>query len=456
MKRVLSLVLVLAMLLSVAMAVSAEPTTAQDKDESPNDNLVPGWTPSDSGTTPGTAGITAGWVLGGDSGDEDTQLKDDRIDSEGIFWLDQEKTREYQGKFAVDGNNNLIPAEAADLADPNGKLPTDATAWIGFSGPGQSESADATIEGLPVGTNGTALLSYRVYFDREKLAYGITVTAIADTTVEIFTGVNVKLTIAKKFKNGTWKATLNVWSGFRVANRRYTSGDVYKDIYGRYVIDATDGRPVVDQSAVEKAYGKQLIVRYPKYTLGVDKITNQLTAFYALAKVDNLNAGTVDTKSEALIAKFSFPGTRIKDPVTLEFRVNPDVLSWKASKYYAYEVDATTGKPIKATEFEATLSTNRKDNLSGTTDAVLEVKIGADEPLSAYGKASAKKSYAIYGTPQEEVPAESEDAGEPAAPSAPPATDNPATGAGEAVNVASVFAIVALAAAGFVALKKSK
>jgi len=319
------------------------------------------------------------------------------------------------------------------------------TAFSQFDGPSASETVTWAISysnsttgsggGMPKGVNGEDLLNVRIGYDRSRAAYTVTMTPVKNPTVEIFYGVKLTVKFAKVVNRTTYSTT-ETWGPFDLMNKRYYASSAYKDANGYWRIDAGDAYPVVDESVFNKAYGGKLIVNYPNYTVTFPTVKNQDIALNLEASLNKPSTVALDNKVAIMTA--TFHDIYVKDACTIEFKVNSDVQNYKGVTLYAYKMDAN-GNPIKDTQRTAYV----------TNSNTLVFEIPAGTRLSAYGEAGKTGTYGIYAVPQESTSSTTSSTSSTAA------SENPKTGASDIINVASVFAVVSLAAAGFVAVGKA-
>lgn len=462
MKKVLSLVLVAVLALSAGATAFADTNT---------DNATkPAAGYSDNASAGGTEANKELdlWV------DQDGGLKDETILNGSLYLDDKGVTREYQSGLTVDkviestdykkieapkdGSKTQKQAQEAKVAKDH-KV---SNGLVLFEGPSAYESTSYKISytdkngshsGSPKGVNGEELLKIRVSYDHERNAYSITMTPVENPTVEIFSNVEVKLKIVKVVNRTTFAFEGNVWKGFNLMNKRYTSKDVYKDASGKYRINAGDEYPVVDESAFNKAYGKQLTVDYPDYRVIFKNVKNQDIALNLEA--DLVKAPTVSFDGTKPILQATFHDIYVKDAAEIEFKVNADAQNYKGTTGYAYKVDAN-GNLIKDSEITV--------KITDSSSVVIEIPAGTR--LGAYGEANKLSTYAIFGEKQDakassSSSSSSSDKGTTSTSSNTSSTSsnnnygNTNTGASDVVNVATVFAVVSLAAAGFVAVNKA-
>lgn len=463
MKKVLSLVLVAVLALSAGATAFADTNTG-DKDATTSANTYE----EDKGGADGYSSTsTAELTVETGSGD----LLDENIIDGTLYLSDKGVTREYQSGLDIDyviKNTSYKDLKKTDKKSAEEvqreKVAKDykvSKNIVTFEGPSAYESTSYKISytdkngshsGSPKGVNGEELLKIRVAYDHERRAYSITMTPVENPTVEIFSNLEVKLKIVKVVNRTTFAMEQNVWKGFNLMNKRYTSKDVYKDASGKYRINAGDEYPVVDESAFNKAYGKQLTVDYPDYRVIFKNVKNQDIALNLEA--DLVKAPTVSFDGTKPILQATFHDIYVKDAAEIEFKVNADAQNYKGTTGYAYKVDAN-GNLIKDSEITV--------KITDSSSVVIEIPAGTR--LGAYGEANKLSTYAIFGEKQDakassSSSSSSSDKGTTSTSSNTSSSSNnnygnTNTGASDVVNVATVFAVVSLAAAGFVAVNKA-
>ncbi|MFA9382111.1 MAG: hypothetical protein ACERKO_13730, partial [Acetanaerobacterium sp.] len=201
-------------------------------------------------------------------------------------------------------------------------------------------------------------------------------------------------------------------------NSRAYHTDADTNASGNYLVDvpdleglAEDAR-VIDVSVFEVAEGEALTIRYDDYSVKFKKVSRQNTSLYLYAKTD-----VVSVNRTKAIASVGFAPTRVKDAATITIPISEDNENYYGETVYVYKLvnGAPTGSAIPA-------------DVINHNAVVFVVSGGAT-----------LGTYAAYGSLQE---------GEAERPAI------PETGANDIVNIAIVFAVAALAAAGFAAVKK--
>ena len=322
--------------------------------------------------------------------------------------------------FITAGGTFAVPVDAvvADLAKLNGKV--DATldaSDLFYYGPDGTDKYTLEVSGL--------ISNSKLKMTRELLTVGvsgnskakgaiikITITPAKEFfTVEETTIEDVKITV-KQSKNGDKFAEGELDLGdLTIVNKSSTEWDAEYDAKkDKYTID--DAEVVVDVGVFTSAKGSALEIDYDNYTVAFAKVANQNTSLYLKAATGVVAA---PTKS---IASIKFAATRVKDAATITIPINADNENYYGETVYVYAL--VDGKPSGAAIPAAVTNHNA---------VVFTVPAG-----------STLGTFAAYGSQAEgdaEVPA------------------IPETGANDLVNIAIVFAVIALAAAGFVAVKKA-
>ena len=368
------------------------------------------------------------------------------------------------------------------LPDPADQQPGLAYGWRGDYKESTSISISYTTEvggrasGSPKGVNGEELLHTRIAFNSDWrrvsdgasgwIQYGgkdylynmsnyiIYMTPVANPTVEVFRDVEVKVRLVRSDTttnvDGSKAARYDaiVWSGFSLANKRYTDKHVYSDANGIYRIDASSNWPVLDISALQKSYGKKLIVDYPTYRVIFPTVKSQDTSLNLQAAVTKQATVTTEATDLPLMVA-TFHDIYVKDTVQIEFKTGFDVQNYKGTKLYAYALNA-----------DGTVNKSKELAVTVTEHKTVVIEVPASTKLSANGASNDKLgSIGLFERPQADgtqvssVPSTSSSTGTTGGGST--STENPKTGASDVVNVATAFAVVSLAAAAFVSVKKA-
>ena len=246
------------------------------------------------------------------------------------------------------------------------------------------------------------------------------ITLKLDPADEYFTveehKVTVKVVVVQKEStaNGAeYKAELE-WKDLIVKNEAHFADEFYTDADGKVTSVDELSKPVIDKEVfTEAASGKALTLDYGKYTIKFAKVSKQNTSLYLKAKT-----GVVDVENTKAIASIGFKPTRVKDAATITMPINPDNENFYGETVYVYSV--VDGKP--------------------TGDAIEAEVVNHNSVIFSVPAGTTLGTFAAYGAKAEG------DAEKPAIPE---------TGANDIVNIAIVFSVVALAAAGFVAVKKA-
>ena len=271
--------------------------------------------------------------------------------------------------------------------------------------------------------------SYKLIKNADRDAVGIEIAlAIAPEkfTVEDIESNNmeVKIKVVQKLKGADPVTAQIVLVGI-VENTRAYHTDAYTDASGNYFVDAPslddvflangkdDNARVIDVSVFEEAEGKGLTIDYDKYAVKFAKVSKQNTSLYLYAKT-----GVVSVTDTKAIGSIAFQPTRVKDAATITMPISFDNQNFYGETVYVYNV--VDGKP--------------------TGEAIAAEVVNHNSIVFTVPAGTALGTFAAYGAKTEG------DAEKPAIPE---------TGANDIVNIAIVFAVVALAAAGFVAVKKA-
>ena len=271
--------------------------------------------------------------------------------------------------------------------------------------------------------------SYKLIKNADRDAVGIEIAlAIASEkfTVEDIENDNlkVKIKVVQKLK-GEDPVTAQLELVGVLENTRAYHEDAYSDASGNYFVDApsldgvgyadgkNDNARVIDVTVFEKAEGKALTIDYDKYAVKFAKVAKQNTSLYLYAKT-----GVVSVENTKAIGSIAFSATRVKDAATITMPISADNENFYGETVYVYAV--VDGKP--------------------TGEAIAAEVVNHNSIVFTVPAGTALGTFAAYGAKTEG------DAEKPAIPE---------TGANDIVNIAIVFAVVALAAAGFVAVKKA-
>ena len=225
--------------------------------------------------------------------------------------------------------------------------------------------------------------------------------------------VEVKVVVVQKEKaSGTTTVKAEVKFNVVLSNEQHVEGDFWTTADDK--VESLKGLslPVIDDEVFTGiAKDKSLTLDYSKYTVKFAKVSKQNTALY-------LKANTDVTSGSKAIASIGFKPTRVKDAATITMPINPDNQNLYGETVYVYSV--VDGKP--------------------TGNAIAAEVVNHNSVIFTVPAGTTLGTFAAYGAQAEG------DAEKPAIPE---------TGANDIVNIAIVFAVVALAAAGFVAVKKA-
>ena len=340
--------------------------------------------------------------------------------------------------YGDDGVSFLVEDTAAtggifDLNNDGGTVNT--------SGLGAPLTADGYVDAVSFRNTGAYSLSVSVSSDNKdvKASYklvkndardGVAIKVTIEPAKEKFTVADasdweVKVKVVQKLSTVADAVVGEIVASGTLQNTRAIHTDAYTDASGNYIVDApsldgvvlangkNDNARVIDVSVFEIAEGKALNIKYADYSVKFAKVSKQNTSLYLYAKTDVVSV--TDTKA---IGSIGFQPTRVKDAATITMPVSFDNQNFYGETVYVYNV--VDGKPTGAAIPAEVVNHN---------SIVFSVPAG-----------TALGTYAAYGAQTEG------DAEKPAIPE---------TGANDIVNIAIVFAVVALAAAGFVAVKKA-
>ncbi len=234
--------------------------------------------------------------------------------------------------------------------------------------------------------------------------------------------VEVKVVVVQRLKaSGSESIKSEFKFDVLVSNQSHGEDDFWQNADGKVEGIYELSKPVIDKDVFTGiANGKALTLDYGKYALKFTKVSKQNTGLYLKAKTD-----VVSVDSTKAIGSVGFKPTRIKDAATITMPISPDNENYYGETVYVYAIvdGKPTGSAIKA-------------DVVNHSYVVFPVPSG-----------TTLGTFAAYGAQKEG------DAEKPA----PTKTDKPAipeTGANDIVNLAVVLAVVALAGAGFVAVKK--
>ena len=307
---------------------------------------------------------------------------------------------------------------------------SDLTFYLEDTDPGSFYTSTAidTIDGAVFKNTGDYSLSVSASSDNSdvKASYKLVKNSAKD-------GVAVKISVAPVSEKFTvadakdFKVVVKVVQTSKVAGEEKQSGtleitgtvdnsraidtDAFEDASGNYVLDTT--ARVIDVSAFEAAEGNALSINYDDYSVKFAKVSKQNTSLYLYAKTD-----VVDVDNTKAIGSVGFAATKVKDAATITMPISEDNENLYGETVYVYSV--VNGKP--------------------TGDAIAAEVVNHNSIIFSVPAGTTLGTYAAYGAKEE---------GEAEKPAI------PETGANDLVNLAIVFSVVALAAAGFVAVKKA-
>ncbi len=225
--------------------------------------------------------------------------------------------------------------------------------------------------------------------------------------------VEIKVVVVQKAKAaGSTAVKAEVKFKVKLSNEQHVEGDFWTTAEGKVEALNDLSKPVIDDEVFTGiAKDKALTLEYSNYTVKFAKVSKQNTALY-------LKANTDVTSGSKAIASIGFKPTRVKDAATITMPINPDNQNLYGETVYVYSV--VDGKP--------------------TGNAIAAEVVNHNSVIFTVPAGTTLGTFAAYGAQAEG------DAEKPAIPE---------TGANDIVNIAIVFAVVALAAAGFVAVKKA-
>jgi len=349
---------------------------------------------------------------------------------------------------ATDGNSNLVMLpETPDYGTP---FPNNGTGLLGqeytvFYAPGSgseitafvndnTESIDVKFNYIPQGVGGVNLISYFIrYMNAEgdkPAGYEVTFTTHSNPTVTVFENVTATVTIVKVKSGVTYRFTQTLTLR-ELINARHESDSVVKAADGTWYITATN--PVIGESAFTKALNAKLSINYDGYSIIFNKVTNQSNALYLAATRTTKQANAA--KANEPIVSLTFEPLKIQDDVTIKIGFSADQLNYQGTTVWVYDLDSSgkaTGKG-----YQATLA----------SDGTVMVEVPANTALNSLGVFASKQD--TSSTSSSSTSSKTDGGSQSTT------KENPNTGLTDTVAIASVFAMVSLAAAGFVAVRKA-
>ncbi len=334
--------------------------------------------------------------------------------------LDAPDTDPSTGDTTLTGNELIYGDDDTDLtfyledtATPSFALVDAADAVTSVDGDTFLTSGGASLSVSVSSDNSDVKASYKLIKNAAKtgVAIEVKIAAIAEKfTVADASDWEVKVKVVQVKADKT-KVTGDLTIKGTVDNTKSFDSDVYEDANGKYILD--DAARVIDVSVFEEADGAPLVVNYDDYAVKFAKVAKQNTSLYLYAKTD-----VVSVENTKAIGSIGFKPTRVKDAATITMPVSFDNQNFYGETVYVYNV--VDGKP--------------------TGEAIAAEVVNHNSIVFTVPAGTALGTFAAYGAKTEG------DAEKPAIPE---------TGANDIVNIAIVFAVVALAAAGFVAVKKA-
>ena len=331
----------------------------------------------------------------------------------------------------VDAAELVVEAALQDLIDAGAFIWGDPLTADGYDTADTfRNTGDFSLSVSVSSDNADMKASYRLVKNDARNAVGIEIIlapAAEKFTVVEPTGNNykVKVKVVQKLKGATDPIVGEMEIEGVIQNTRADHTDAYTDASGNYFVDAPslddvflangkdDNARVIDVSVFEEAEGKGLTIDYDKYAVKFAKVSKQNTSLYLYAKT-----GVVSVTDTKAIGSIAFQPTRVKDAATITMPISFDNQNFYGETVYVYNV--VDGKP--------------------TGEAIAAEVVNHNSIVFTVPAGTALGTFAAYGAKTEG------DAEKPAIPE---------TGANDIVNIAIVFAVVALAAAGFVAVKKA-
>ena len=225
--------------------------------------------------------------------------------------------------------------------------------------------------------------------------------------------VKVKLTIIQKESvAGSVAVKFEKEYTINMSNDSHAANEFFADAEDKVTSVASLSKPVVAADVfTDVAKDKALTLDYGMYSIKFAKVAKQNTALY-------LKASTTIAEGSKAIASIGFKPTRVKDAATVTMPISTDNQNLYGETVYVYAL--VDGKP--------------------TGEAIAAEVVNHNAVIFSVPAGTTLGTYAAFG---DKVQGEAE---KPAIPE---------TGANDIVNIAIVFAVVALAAAGFAAVNKA-
>lgn len=238
--------------------------------------------------------------------------------------------------------------------------------------------------------------------------------------------VKIKLVVVQKKSEPNTEA-LRFEEEYEVTVKNYSHGpdEFYSDANNRVTSVYELSNPVIEAEVfTDVAKDKALTLDYGNYAIKFSKVSRQNTALYLKASTD-----VVSVENTKAIGSISFKPTRVKDAATITMPISPDNENYYGETVYVYAV--TDGKPTGAAI---------KADVANHSYVVFTVPAGTTlGTFAAYGSEK-------LGDAEKPAPTKNTGKEKPAIPE---------TGVGDIVNLAVVFAVVALAGVGFAIVKKA-
>ena len=227
--------------------------------------------------------------------------------------------------------------------------------------------------------------------------------------------VEIKVVVTQKLKAADSTAVkTEIKFDVLISNKTHGEDDFWKNADDKVEGLNELSKPVIAADVFTGiAKDKALTLEYSDYTVKFAKVSKQNTGLYLKAKT-----GVVSVENTKAIGSIGFKPTRVKDAATITMPIGADNQNFYGETVYVYNV--VDGKP--------------------TGEAIAAEVVNHNSVIFTVPAGTTLGTFAAYGAKAEG------DAEKPAIPE---------TGANDIVNIAIVFAVVALAAAGFVAVKKA-
>lgn len=254
-----------------------------------------------------------------------------------------------------------------------------------------------------------------------SVVYSVKLTPVKTITAEEH-DVKVTIVIAQVKSTGD-RVKGTVEKTITMFNERQKDTDLIPQADDTYKLIASS--PVIDASVFAKVAESQqkLSINYPSYSVVFPKVANQDTSLY-LAATTTVPDYITKIANGKDVKYINFPGSPyLKDNAKISVNFNNDWQNENGTTAYVYAVknSVLVGEPIVATIENGAVVFETKGRLG---------------------------EYAIFATKMASIP-------DAANTSSTPTTANPNTGDSSSIVITMVLATLALAGAGFVAVKKA-